>query len=144
MLKKILCVDDESIPIEVYKKIFKKEEGYDIISANNGEEARERIKEQGFGENGLGFVITDFNMPGIKGSELIRIIREGEIEGINEETREGGRKVSICLVSGYLPEKEKKGIEKYGTGEYGRIYIHSKPFDIPELRNIVEREFQRL
>jgi phosphate regulon transcriptional regulator PhoB len=67
--KKILVVDDEPDIVELISYNLKKE-GFDIVSALDGEEALNNIKNHTFD-----FVILDLMLPGIQGMELCRILR---------------------------------------------------------------------
>ncbi|MGC2061965.1 MAG: response regulator [Thermodesulfovibrionales bacterium] len=67
--KKILVVDDEPDIVELVSYNLKKE-GFEIVSALDGEEALTKIKNHTFD-----FVILDLMLPGIQGIELCRILR---------------------------------------------------------------------
>lgn len=64
-LPKILIVDDDSSFRELLLSIF--EDFFEIELAANGNEAEELIKEHSFK-----LVISDYRMPGINGSKLVR------------------------------------------------------------------------
>ena len=70
MAYRILVVDDEQIIRDSISFILKKE-GYTIEEAPNGKVAYERIKEQGFD-----VVITDIEMPVMKGIELLEKVMQ--------------------------------------------------------------------
>lgn len=65
-MKKILLVDDETSIQIVYREEFE-DEGYEVISAVNGEEGLEKFKEE---EPDI--VILDIHMPGMNGIEVLR------------------------------------------------------------------------
>lgn len=68
--EKILWVDDE---IDLLKPhiYFLEEKGYEIVTANNGQDALDLCRETSFD-----LVILDENMPGMNGLELLSIIKE--------------------------------------------------------------------
>lgn len=65
-MKDILVVDDDSILLQVIKRILKRE-GILAHCVESGKEALEKIRERTFS-----LMITDFNMPGVDGLELSR------------------------------------------------------------------------
>ena len=65
-MKSILLVDDEDSIRFLYEEEFK-EEGYAIISAENGNEALEL-----FASDRPDLVILDIQMPGLNGIEVLR------------------------------------------------------------------------
>ncbi len=69
MGKKILIVDDDSVTRKLLAFLLRTE-GYDSVQAQDGIEALEMLA----GGN-VNLVITDLNMPGMDGVELIRNIR---------------------------------------------------------------------
>ncbi len=67
-MRKLLFVDDDPISHDIMESIL--EGGWEILSAFSGEEALECLQR----EFGL-LVITDINMPGMNGLELLSHIR---------------------------------------------------------------------
>ncbi len=67
---KILWTDDE---IDLLKPhiIFLKEKGFDVVTASNGDDAIELIREQNFD-----LIFLDENMPGLSGLQTLNIIKE--------------------------------------------------------------------
>ena len=68
--KRILLVDDEEGIQLLYREEFE-EEGYDVTTASNGEEALEK-----FTKEPPDLVILDINMPGMNGIEVLRRMKE--------------------------------------------------------------------
>jgi CheY-like chemotaxis protein len=66
---KILVVDDEAIIRQMLQ--VELEDKYDVVTAVNSYEALKILEKQGFD-----LVISDINMPGMKGYELLKIVRE--------------------------------------------------------------------
>lgn len=71
MKSKILLVDDEQDIVELLKYNIERE-GFQVISANNGREALEKMAEK------PDLIILDVMMPEMDGYELCRRIREDE------------------------------------------------------------------
>ncbi len=74
MQEKILVVDDEDIIRESLSFILKKE-GYSVEEAANGKLAYDKIKEDSFD-----LVISDLEMPVMKGTELLEEIKKLDIK----------------------------------------------------------------
>lgn len=70
MKKRILLVDDEQGIQLLYRGEFE-DEGYEIDSAWNGEEALQKFRD-----NPPDLVILDINMPGMNGIEVLRKMKE--------------------------------------------------------------------
>jgi CheY-like chemotaxis protein len=68
--KRILLVDDEEGIQLLYREEFE-DEGYQVQSAYNGEEALEMFKK-----DPPDLVILDINMPGMNGIEVLRQMKE--------------------------------------------------------------------
>lgn len=68
--KRILLVDDEEGIQLLYREEFE-EEGFEVISAYNGDEALEK-----FSNEMPDLVILDINMPGMSGIEVLRRMKE--------------------------------------------------------------------
>ena len=116
-MKKILVVDDDPDILKL-EKAYLEQEGYKVITANNGEEAKQLFKNQDFD-----LVMLDVMMPGIDGFELSKWIRENKAKG----------KVPIIFVSAKGDEESIKTGFKSG----GALYL-SKPFTKRQLINMVQ------
>ena len=69
-MKKILVVDDEK-PISDIIKFNLEKEGYDIVTAFDGEEALEKV-----GEENPDLIVLDVMLPKIDGLEVVREVRK--------------------------------------------------------------------
>ena len=67
--KRILVVDDEPDIVELVSYNLKKE-GFDVLSASDGEEALNKIRTDNYD-----LIILDLMLPGIQGTEICRILR---------------------------------------------------------------------
>lgn len=115
--KKVLVVDDEIHIIHVVA-IKLRNNGYDVISAENGAEAFELACEQQ-----PDIVVTDFHMPVMTGLDLVRELRH------NEATKD--IPVIMLTARGFAIEDEQK--EDLQISEF-----LSKPFSPKELLRSIE------
>ncbi|MBN2510621.1 MAG: response regulator [Spirochaetales bacterium] len=76
--KAILCIDDEAIILLAMVQELKRSFGDEFIyeRALNGEEAFEVIEDLGREGIHIAFVITDWLMPGMRGDQILDVIRE--------------------------------------------------------------------
>ena len=74
MPERILVVDDEDIIRESLSFILKKE-GYIVDEAENGKVAYDKLKE-----NSFDLVISDLEMPVMKGTQLLEEIKKLDID----------------------------------------------------------------
>jgi len=65
-MEDILVVDDNSVMLDLVKRILERE-GIDAICVESGKEALVKLNERTFS-----MMITDYNMPGLDGLELAR------------------------------------------------------------------------
>lgn len=96
--KRILLVDDEEGIQLLYREEFE-DEGYEVVSAYNGDEAIAK-----FQESPPDLVILDINMPGMSGIEVLRRMKE-----INPE-------LPVILSSAYQEYKQDFG--SWASEEY--------------------------
>jgi len=68
--EKILVVDDEQSMTQFLSIVLRKE-GYSVATVNNGRDALEKVKTEGFDA-----VITDIKMPGMDGIQLLHGIKK--------------------------------------------------------------------
>jgi len=116
--KKILVVDDEESIHLLYKEEFE-EEGYEVISAINGEEALEL-----FDKVEPDLVILDINMPGMDGIEVLRKMKEKRPD------------IPVILSSAY-PEY-KQDLASWASDDY-----IVKSFNLDELKESVRRHISK-
>lgn len=113
-MKKILLVDDdESIQLLYNEEL--NEEGYEVISAIDGEEALEKFQQQP-----VDLVILDIQMPGMNGIEVLR-----RMKTINPE-------IPVILSSAYT--EYKQDLSSWASDEYV-----VKSADLKELKNAVNK-----
>jgi signal transduction histidine kinase len=100
MSEKILVVDDEQDIVKVLSKILELA-GYEVISAYNGTEAVQHVKE-----NNPDLVLLDYMMPDITGLEVLQ-----QIKAFSEE-------VYVVMVTGRGSEEVAASVMKAGASDY--------------------------
>jgi DNA-binding NtrC family response regulator len=118
VIRKILIADDEPNMIWALKKALSKEE-YEIISADNGEEAVEGLAEE------PDLIIMDLKMPKMNGLEALRKIKE-----INP-------KIPVIMITAHGTTDTAVEAMKIGALDY-----ISKPFDIDELKVVIKKALE--
>src|SRR4030042_4495378 len=109
---KILCVDDEASILKTFE-ILLVPNGYEVIKAQNGQEALEKLKEER-----IDLVLMDVMMPKLDGLEACRRIKG------DERTRN----IPCVLITALSAKGDRiKGIEA------GAEDFLSKPFDAAEV-----------
>jgi len=69
---KILCVDDERNVLKALVRLFAFEEGYEIFTAESGEEGLDILEE----EKDIQLVVSDYRMPGMNGVDFLAKVCE--------------------------------------------------------------------
>jgi CheY-like chemotaxis protein len=113
---KILAVDDEQAIRTMLQDFF--EDKYIISVASNGAEALEMVRREDFD-----LVISDINMPGIKGPELL-----GEIKKMKPATK-------IMLMTAYNVDEYIRIAKEYNISN---IIPKTVPFNYDEIDSLVE------
>ncbi len=119
--ERILVVDDSPVTVEVLRRNLTAQ-GYLVFSASGVEEAI-RILE----ETPVDLVITDYKMPKITGTDLVRHVRENFAD------------TEIVMITGYASVEGAVEAMKAGAAEY-----LPKPFTDEELFTAVRRGLDRL
>jgi two-component system response regulator YesN len=118
VLSKLLLVDDEKpIREKLKNNIDWKQEGYQIFSAVNGEEALEIIENED-----IDILVTDIQMPKLSGINLI------------EKCRKINSKLKIIVISGYAEFEYAQKSIRFGVNEY-----LLKPFRSQRLLEVVNK-----
>lgn len=117
-MAKILLVEDE-FNIRKNLKLYLVEKcGHDVIDAHNGLDALEKIKNAETNKSNFDLVITDNQMPGIKGSEIIQLVK-----------KHGSK---LIFISGNFSKKDVL----HGRSEGADKFL-VKPFNLSELETAV-------
>lgn len=118
MKRKILVVEDEESYRALLEKVLARA-GFEAAFASDGERGRDMLRREPFD-----LVISDWNMPGLDGGQLLRWIRKDP---------KVGRVPVLMLTVRRAPEQEVAGFE-CGADDY-----LAKPYSPKELLARVER-----
>ena len=113
----ILLVEDEAMVRTVAERALIRH-GYKVLTANNGEEALERLAQEG---EEVALLISDVVMPVMDGPTMVR------------EARKAHPDVPILFMSGYAEEQLRKSID------IENVAFLPKPFSVLELAEAVRR-----
>ncbi|MEE2788992.1 MAG: ATP-binding protein [Myxococcota bacterium] len=114
-LRRILVVDDEDVVRTTLAEVLR-DLDYLVFEASNGEDAWRKMNAK----YGYDLVLTDAVMPELGGYALI------------DRMRQHGLETPVILMTGYLPESEASGRERYPVPEL------RKPFSPEKLSAMVE------
>ncbi|MBI5191991.1 MAG: sigma-54-dependent Fis family transcriptional regulator [Nitrospirae bacterium] len=117
---KILVVDDERGMRELLTIMLQKE-GFDVSSADGGQEALEFISQRMYD-----IVITDIKMPNVTGIDVLKAVKETSPETI------------VIMITAYASTETAMDAMKLGAYDY-----INKPFKIEEIKLIVRNAFER-
>ena len=119
-MNKILIVDDEKSVKFLYDKVFKKEvqEGLlELLFSISGEEALNQLKLNTQEEAEIKLVISDINMPGLSGFELLK-----EVKAIQSN-------LPVFMSSAYTDTERQSLAKELGADDY-----ITKPVDFNALK----------
>lgn len=122
---KILIVDDEIDVEDLFKQKFRKEIRNQEMSfsfAHSGEEALTYLKEH---DSEAVLILSDINMPGMSGLELLRQIR----------TNYHKPPPTVMMITAYGDSDNKKQAEEYGANDF-----LTKPLDFAVLKTKLKAE----
>ncbi len=122
----ILVVDDDKTTRKILG-IYLKAKGYDVVYAENGLEAMEKL-----GTESINLVMTDLNMPYMDGHELIRTIRADERL----------KHIPILMVTTEADEAERTAAMKAGANGY-LVKPVSADMVSENIRNILNEIFAK-
>ncbi|MEE6250960.1 MAG: sigma-54 dependent transcriptional regulator, partial [Bdellovibrionota bacterium] len=114
MKPKILVVDDEE-SIREFLNIMLKKEGYEISLAEDGEQAKELLKNKSFH-----MVISDLQMPNVTGMELLEHVKANYPE------------TTFMMITAF--GSTENAVEAMKLGAYDYL---TKPFKIDEVRILI-------
>ncbi len=115
---KVLVVDDERDVEFLFRQKFRKEirrGEIDLDFAFSGEEALDMLNDGGRAD--LVLVLSDINMPGMNGLELLRRIKSTPPP------------IPVCMMTAYGSDDYRKRASDYGSDGY-----LTKPVDFDELK----------
>ncbi len=118
---RVLVIDDE-IEIREALDMFLSSEGYDVATAESGDAAVERAKEQVFE-----LAITDLRMPGMNGAETVAALKR-----LNPD-------LAVIVVTGYASDESAIRCRAEGA-----FKIIRKPFQLDDLLLVVKAALRRV
>lgn len=121
---KILIVDDFSTMRRIIKNLLKELGFTNVSEADDGNTALPMLKSGGFD-----FLITDWNMPGMQGIDLLRNVRADP----------GIATLPVLLVT--AEAKKDQIVEAAQAGVNGYIV---KPFNAATLKEKIDKIFERI
>ncbi len=118
---KILIVDDEKAVQSLFEQQFRRERRKGVVElhfAFSGEEALAYLEKGGNAD--LALILSDINMPGMSGLELLKIIRENYAD------------LQVFMITAYGDKQTRQQAEIYGADDY-----LTKPLDFNQLKEII-------
>jgi len=113
---RILCVDDEEIVLDSFRKILVLD-GYSVDTVQTGQEALGLIQKSHYD-----FVFTDLRMPAMDGVEVAKSVRHMRPD------------IDVVIVTGFATVETAVECMKHGVMDYVQ-----KPFTEDELRTFVRK-----
>ncbi|MCB0753286.1 MAG: response regulator [Ignavibacteriae bacterium] len=113
---KILCVDDEDIILESFRKILVLD-GYSVDTVNTGQEALHLIQS-----NHYDFVFTDLKMPTMDGVDVAKGVKHLRPD------------IDVIIITGYATVETAVEVMKFGAMDYVQ-----KPFTEDELLQFTKK-----
>ena len=111
---RILCVDDEEVILDSFRKILVLD-GYSVDTVETGQEALGLIQIHDYD-----FVFTDLKMPGMSGQEVAKSVKHMRPD------------IDVVIITGYATVESAVECMKYGAMDY-----LEKPYSESELRTFV-------
>ena len=121
---KILVVDDFSTMRRIIKNLLKDLGFENIQEADDGSTALPMLEQGGFD-----FVVTDWNMPGMQGIDLLRAIRADEML----------KNIPVLMVTAEAKKEQIVAAAQAGVNGYV-----VKPFTAATLKEKLDKIFERL
>jgi len=122
-MKKILIVDDEKSVKILYEKVFQKEiasKEFEVIFSISGEDALGILNKDN--QNEVKLIISDINMPGLSGFELLKEIKNHDPN------------MPIFMSSAYTDTERQSLAKELGADDY-----ITKPVDFITLKEKILR-----
>ncbi len=123
MAKKILVVDDESRIVDLVTSMLSKH-GYDVVSASDGVEALEQVKDLK-----PDLVLLDIMMPKMDGTTVAEELR----------SRRDTENLPVVFLTSLVEDAE---LQQEGDEIGGHLFL-AKPFNLPDLLSIIDRALRR-
>jgi two-component system, OmpR family, response regulator MprA len=117
MTRLLVADDSETVLLMLQRRL--EMEGYDVVTATDGFEALERLKDAGANEPDV--ILLDAMMPKKSGIEVL------------EELRDSGSKIPVLMISAHLDAQEPDRMRSLGASD-----CIPKPFEWDDLIERIE------
>jgi len=117
MTRLLVADDSETVLLMLQRRL--EMEGYEVVTATDGVEALDRLREDGAQEPDV--ILLDAMMPNKSGTEVL------------EEIRGEGSKIPVLMISAHLDAQEPERMRKLGAND-----IVPKPFEWEDLIGKIE------
>jgi CheY-like chemotaxis protein len=117
MTRLLVADDSETVLLMLQRRL--EMEGYDVVTATNGVEALERLREPGASDPDV--ILLDAMMPQMSGLEVL------------QELHDAGSKIPVLMISAHLDAQEPDRMRKLGATD-----VVPKPFEWEDLIGKIE------
>jgi CheY-like chemotaxis protein len=117
MTRLLVADDSETVLLMLQRRL--EMEGYEVVTASDGFEALERLREAGASEPDV--ILLDAMMPNMSGTEFLA------------QLRESGSKIPVLMISAHLDAQEPDRMRSLGATD-----CIPKPFEWEELIGKIE------
>lgn len=117
MTRLLVADDSETVLLMLQRRL--EIEGYDVVTATDGFEALERLREAGSEKPDV--ILLDAMMPNMSGTEVL------------EQLREQGSKIPVLMISAHLDAQEPDRMRSLGATD-----CIPKPFEWDDLIGKIE------
>ena len=118
MTRLLVADDSETVLLMLQRRL--EIEGYDVVTATDGLEALERLREAGSQER-PDVILLDAMMPNMSGTEVL------------EQLREQGSEIPVLMISAHLDAQEPDRMRSLGASD-----CIPKPFEWDDLIEKIE------
>lgn len=125
MEEHILIIEDDKLILGTLKRFLKKV-GYEVSTAESGQEALEKVKKENFN-----LIISDIRMPGLDGIETLTLIRKY----LTESNRE---LIPELVITGYANDENRRKVDELRVSGY-----LTKPFDVKDLLSNIKNNIKK-
>lgn len=117
MTRVLVADDSETVLLMLERRL--EIEGYDVVTARDGFEALERLRDSGSQEPDI--ILLDAMMPNMSGIEVL------------EQLRDSGSKIPVLMISAHLDAQEPDRMRSLGAAD-----CIPKPFEWDDLIGKIE------
>ena len=117
MTRLLVADDSETVLLMLQRRL--EMEGYEVVTATDGVEALDRLRELGPKEPDV--ILLDAMMPNKSGTEVL------------EEIRGRGSEIPVVMISAHLDAQEPERMRKLGATD-----VVPKPFEWEDLIGVIE------